>query len=287
MADEREGGCRPEGCENCWQLGRYCAELGSEIRCADVVARFGFDDADRPQAGTPCVPCYLLGHWCPAKGYAGVVELCLACGRGELCEQAVAVETMRAGMDDLETVYPAPACRVIPITEADRTVSAPVASDWKIKAELDPANLRPGMRRNERAPLKVHAKTKLRVCSSSKKPERVKEKPVMGTAVKVKATRRQWAQLGEFKMAAVSPEEVPAPSRGVTSPFQEIHEAMYKAFGEGKALAIELASPEIAMAVGKSCICKGKRDGVKVRMMRIEGSKLWLMPECAAAKKEQ
>jgi hypothetical protein len=99
------------------QLGHWCAERGRHIVCADLVAQFGFDQEDRPAAGTGCAACAHEGHWCPAKGMCGEMPLCVACGTGEICGQAKSVEKMRSGLPEfeLEQGYAIPECRTIEI----------------------------------------------------------------------------------------------------------------------------------------------------------------------------
>jgi len=150
--------CVEDGsCAGCSQLGHWCAARGYTIDCLVLVTRHGFDAGDRPPAGTGCAECKRLGHWCPAKGYSGEVALCLACGRGEACGQALSVEKMRSGFVaeefEAEKGHIAEG-RTLEITDADRVVKdAPAASDWAIKASLDPENLKRGLTRSARAPL--------------------------------------------------------------------------------------------------------------------------------------
>jgi hypothetical protein len=87
---------------------------------------------------------------------SGGTALCLACGTGEICDQAKSVEKMRSGGDDfeLEWGYAIPECRTIAIADADRVVTEvePVSA-WAIKASLDPENLKKGLTRGQRAPI--------------------------------------------------------------------------------------------------------------------------------------
>lgn len=87
---------------------------------------------------------------------SGGTALCLACGTGEICDQAKSVEKMRSGGEDfeLEHGYAVPECRTIAIADADRVVTevAPVSA-WAIKASLDPENLKRGLSRSQRAPV--------------------------------------------------------------------------------------------------------------------------------------
>lgn len=149
--------CNPDGvCVGCSRLGEYCAVRGAAIGCADLVARDGFDLTDRPSAGVGCAACARAGHWCPAKGMSSGTALCLACGTGEICDQAKSVEKMRSGGDDfeLERGYAIAECRTIAIADADRVVTevAPMSA-WAIKASLDPENLKKGLTRGQRAPI--------------------------------------------------------------------------------------------------------------------------------------
>jgi hypothetical protein len=196
-----------------------------------TVLVFGFDEGDRPAAGTACAGCRLLGHWCPAKGMCGETALCLSCGRGEVCGQALSVEKMRSGfgaeMFEAEVGSGSGECRTIAIADADRVVEETAAvSDWAIKASLDPENLKRGLKGRQPAPLlprtqkerkaaKVkkprgprgpYAKTKLEAAMGMKKtkckPEEVVMEKMELEAAKAKAF--EMAGLGESIIAIAS-----------------------------------------------------------------------------------
>lgn len=197
--------CSPDGCANCSRLGSYCAIRGHAITCLELVGRDGFDSADRPVAGTECVGCRHLGHYCPAKGMCGELPLCLACGTGEICDQARSVERMRTGGEDfeLEHGYSAGECRTIEITDADRVVNevAPV-SDWAIKASLDPENLkRVAKRKVVKAKVVKERKPRRIAAVKSKKPKEV----VMAEKMELEAAKAKAIEMykGGAKIGAI------------------------------------------------------------------------------------
>lgn len=269
------------------QLGHWCAEVGRAIVCADLVAALGFDLDDRPAAGTGCAACAKDGHWCPAKGMCGEMPLCMACGTGEICDQAKSVEKMRSGIPDFEGEegHSAAMCRTIAIADADRIViEVATASDWAIKASLDPENLKRGLKGSEKAPLRASSLRFVKVARPLTSTERAKKckkkqqqskETVMTTETK---KRKPTPKLGEITFAAVAPEDVPATKwgKGIVSPFQPVYDAMFKAFDYGQALKMELESGDIAATVGKAAQARAKKNGFKVRTA-VEGSTLWLV----------
>jgi hypothetical protein len=95
-----------------------------------------------------------------------------------------------------------PECRTIAIADADRVVTevAPVSA-WAIKASLDPANLRRGLKRSERAPVPrrmpktarakavKEAKPKMARAVKAVKPEEVVMEKMTKEAAKAEAVR--------------------------------------------------------------------------------------------------
>lgn len=211
--DESVEICNPDGCPNCSRLGHYCAARGITITCATIIASDGFDELDRPRAGAECVACRRLGHYCPAKGMCGDQPLCLACGRGEICDQAKSIEKMRQRMDEFEESAPPP-CRQIAIADADRIVDEkPLTTDWAIKAELNPDNLRRGLKRSDRAPAVARTPKERKVprvkVAKEPKPRRaevVKERVVMAEKMVLEAAKVKAAEMfkGGTKIGAIA-----------------------------------------------------------------------------------
>jgi hypothetical protein len=261
------------------QLWRWRAELGVVVDCEVLVLVFGFDEGDRPAAGTACAGCRLLGHWCPAKGMCGETALCLSCGRGEVCGQALSVEKMRSGlgaeMFEAEVGCGSGECRTIAIADADRVVEETAAvSDWAIKASLDPENLKRGLKGRQPAPLLPRTQ-KERKAANVKKPRGPRgpyAKTKLEAAMGMKKTKRKPE---EVVMATVETKRFPASRHGRVSPFQAVYDQMFQAFEEGKALMVELESFDVVKIVEKACRVKARKGGFKVRTS-VDGPKLWL-----------
>lgn len=277
-------------CVACATPGHWCAARGHAITFADLLAVAPFDTEDRPPAGTECAQCRSFGHYCPAKGLCGSYALCLACGHGYACEQLAAVERIRTGAEMFapEEGWHSEG-RTVELTEADRVViETPVASDWAMKATLDPENLKRGLKSSARAPLLAKPNSRLerearslerRMRKASKAAERVAKAKVKDEeiAMTVKTKRAAVQPLTQVSFKVVDIEEVPQSrgGRGKISPFQDVFDKMFGTFAEGRALMVSLESGEVAKIVEKSARARAKREGVKVRTT-IEGSNLWL-----------
>ncbi len=71
------------------------------MAAAREVARLREDvAADAPPVGTKCFPCYLAGHFCPAKTWAYELAVCEECAAGVTCAQRQAVARMLANIGD-------------------------------------------------------------------------------------------------------------------------------------------------------------------------------------------
>ncbi|MFC5861066.1 hypothetical protein ACFPT7_02040 [Acidicapsa dinghuensis] len=97
-------------------------------------ARLDLASDDVPPAGTACVPCRSMGHWCAAKCYRGSDEpICRACANGVDCDvvRAKLRGIEKDLMEELGPVrpdHPVAPVRRIPIDPAHRVVkeAAPV-----------------------------------------------------------------------------------------------------------------------------------------------------------------
>jgi hypothetical protein len=104
------------------------------------------------------------------------MALCGACGTGQPCAQAVAVEKFHSGQQYAEfEVETAPAeCRSIAITDEARVVvEKPVETAWAIKEQLDPANLLKVKQKKRTAPKPKKASAPKRAVTQPKKREPV------------------------------------------------------------------------------------------------------------------
>lgn len=146
-----------------WSGGRCAAEDGASewaiagsIRRERDAGRLTYDGADRPAAGTGCQVCLMKGgpipsHYCPAKGYLGEYVVCEACGRGEVCAHAVALDEMRNGSPLLfEADVPLDPGRRVELTETELSQPIVQAHPWSaVKSSLSEENLR-GLRMTRR-----------------------------------------------------------------------------------------------------------------------------------------
>lgn len=164
-----------------------------------------YDATDRPTPGTECVQCREVGHFCPAKGYAGELPLCEACGTGQKCMQVVSVEKFRSGQrfDEFEAETLPSECRTIAIADADRVVEEkPIEQAWTVKASLDPANLLKVKQKKRIAPKPQKARAPRRQAAQPREKEKVMDDPVAKTKMELSAAKAEALRLKDIMSAA-------------------------------------------------------------------------------------
>lgn len=80
---------------------------------------------DKPPAGTPCLPCKKLGHWCPAAKYIGQTDdgICKDCAEQKNCQVAARQKQKEYDVFDVP-LTPAPVRHIPPPTKQEQYEAA-------------------------------------------------------------------------------------------------------------------------------------------------------------------